>query len=1241
MSDLREFVPLKWKYFWLSLVSLILALVLKYLVVGFAFKEDEVARTLEQDIQIELNRIDQFAYGLGDLLTSSSLSDLKQTLPLDPPYPYFIFYNGIPVFWSDYHFVPSYFQLRFTDDINLLLARNGYYVVKKYITQSSEDRELEVFFTLPIFWSPGLENQYLRASFNPRLVRNNYFTILEDPSVFDERNIFLKDRFLFSISFPAGYRPVNPLLNTSAFILSLLALAFLVIFINNLRRLLYFKGYFVSGFLLIAAIIVGLRVIMIKAGFPVSSGQWDLFNARFFSIPPFFPTPFDFIFNAAALGWIVSLIWQMFHNHAFLLFSERKQLIHRLTKLLSLSALSFCLGVSVYASTILFSQGSIWDLNIQSSLNFHYLRIVGILITLFVGFLFVTITHLLFISLFRYNESQVRPFETLFVLLFPVSIGLLFKLSWWPIAMVGLLYYGLIYVFKWPLKWKKEQFALLSYGLIACMAISALGSSGEMRFQNLKREKEIKELGKYLIADGDPYTEFQLDEIAFKIESDGFIRNRLLNPFQSNEVIEQKIRRAYLKNDFDKFDVDVHVFDNQGYPIFSVSEGRDLFEWRSAVEEFGIQTNFRNIYLVPEQGNNPSLQYFSFVNLSLPNGLRVGTVMLELRRKRFFPNTVFPQLLVDRGRAEQMLAGIYDFGVYKNGILIYSGGAFNYPGFLMNTVFAGQRDDGSTLNLEGNIHHFFENTAGGKTVIISYPVIPFSGWMANFSFRFLILVFAVFLGIVYQTAIQYRRNRSFSYARRIQLYLNVAFFLPLIIVSVSTLGRINTIFRNELIDQYHQKAGSAVTNISQSMERYIRGIENLDELEERVLEVSKILETDLNIFGVEGRLFTSSQRAIYESGLLSEFLNSAVFRELLFGSSTRLILNESIGTLGFRTVYHPIRSLVTGEVIGVLGMPFFESATDLQKKQSAIFSNIIITFAVVFILFFFTAYLVSNVLSFPFTYISSKIKNISLTEKNQRLEWSRDDEIGLLVGEYNRMLINLERNKEALARTEKESAWREMAKQVAHEIKNPLTPMKLSLQQLKRIIKSGDTERLEHIDKQVDSLLQQIDNLSDIATSFSAFARMPMPEAETFDLVGLLHETIGLFESDPGILITTDIKTERADVWADKKLLSRIMSNLLINAVQAVDPGRRPEIHITLRNRDEHTVLLSIKDNGRGIPEEIKEKVFLPNFSTKTSGSGLGLAIARHGIEYAKGKIWFDSDPQWGTVFHIELPLQG
>jgi len=290
-----------------------------------------------------------------------------------------------------------------------------------------------------------------------------------------------------------------------------------------------------------------------------------------------------------------------------------------------------------------------------------------------------------------------------------------------------------------------------------------------------------------------------------------------------------------------------------------------------------------------------------------------------------------------------------------------------------------------------------------------------------------------------------------------------------------------------------------------------------------------------------------------------------------------------------------------------------------------------------FISFLLITFIASRVLTAPLRLLAEKLKQTTLTGQNERLAYEAPDEIGLLVGEYNQMLTKLEDSRRELATRAQEAAWREMARQVAHEIKNPLTPMKLSLQYLQRVIHDGRANVESLIDKVSQTLITQIDTLSDIASSFSSFTSMPDPRPERVELIDLLRHCLDLHPGTSNTPVATELR--EAWVWADKSLLVRTFNNLLLNALQAVPASRQPLVRASVQREGNEYVLVGIHDNGTGIPPEVQPKVFVPNFSTKFSGSGIGLAVARRAVEGAGGKLWFETRMGAGTTFYMTLPL--
>jgi len=282
---------------------------------------------------------------------------------------------------------------------------------------------------------------------------------------------------------------------------------------------------------------------------------------------------------------------------------------------------------------------------------------------------------------------------------------------------------------------------------------------------------------------------------------------------------------------------------------------------------------------------------------------------------------------------------------------------------------------------------------------------------------------------------------------------------------------------------------------------------------------------------------------------------------------------------------------------------------------------------------------ISSYITRPITNLGSKLQQIKLSRQNETIEWESEDEIGSLIQEYNGMIKQLESNAKILAQSERDTAWREMARQVAHEIKNPLTPMKLSLQHMQRTVHGGDDSRSKDIvDRMCNTLMEQIDNLSQISNEFSNFATLPTSNNNKILLNEVVETVHDLFRKRDDMDIQMIEPIDDVIVYADKNNLIRILNNLIKNAIQAIPTDRKGEIVIQLY-KDQTKGYISVKDNGTGIPKEMEHKIFKPNFTTKTSGTGLGLAIAANMVESFGGNIYFESDGYSGSTFYIEIPL--
>ncbi|MEZ4900403.1 MAG: HAMP domain-containing sensor histidine kinase [Spirosomataceae bacterium] len=413
-------------------------------------------------------------------------------------------------------------------------------------------------------------------------------------------------------------------------------------------------------------------------------------------------------------------------------------------------------------------------------------------------------------------------------------------------------------------------------------------------------------------------------------------------------------------------------------------------------------------------------------------------------------------------------------------------------------------------------------------------------------------------------------------------------------------------------------------------------------MEDELKKIARDANVDINFFTNDGHLYTTTKPLIYESKLLSKWLNPDAYIHLLQDRENEVLLSESLGNKQYRTAYVTVRSSNNSKPLGVLSIPHFDAQPELDRQIIEVIATILSVFAIVFLVFLVLSYWASNLLTIPLRIMTKKFRRMNLDQLNEPVDWKSDDEIGSLVKSYNEMLTKLGESREELAKNEKQTAWREMAKQVAHEIKNPLTPMKLTIQQLQRTMLRDlppNMPQSERIRRTFESLIDQIDNISDIATSFSDFAKMPLPKNELFEISSVLTKAAHLYADDPNITLRRDIQARNVNVVGDRQMIGRIITNLIINGIQSVPEGRRPLKYLYACVQMRVMFILKYKTMAMGFLNPYAPKFFFPIFSTKQDGSGLGLAIAKRGVEHAGGNIWFETEEGQGTTFYLSLPL--
>ncbi|NNG09867.1 MAG: GHKL domain-containing protein [Arenibacter sp.] len=411
--------------------------------------------------------------------------------------------------------------------------------------------------------------------------------------------------------------------------------------------------------------------------------------------------------------------------------------------------------------------------------------------------------------------------------------------------------------------------------------------------------------------------------------------------------------------------------------------------------------------------------------------------------------------------------------------------------------------------------------------------------------------------------------------------------------------------------------------------------ENLGHIfKDEIYEIALVQNINFNIYDLQGQLIKSS-RPKFEIDSISTCLDAEVLNKLASTPTKRYVEQKSAAGYHYQASYTYINDRRFKHV-GILNLPYFEDNSFNDKELKEILLRLTGAYLLLMLLAIGLAYLISKYITRSLQTISERLDQTDLTKRNEKIIIDNpSEEIGKLINSYNEMIDELEISAAKLAKGEREQAWREMAKQVAHEIKNPLTPMRLSVQNFERKFDPNDPDIKKKVSEYSKTLIQQIDTMSSIASAFSNFAKMPAQQNETLNVVKIVKMAVDIFDEN---YIRFSSDEEEIIAKLDRTQLIRVVTNLVKNATQAIVGLEEPSVLVTV-NRDGDYVKITVGDNGVGIPMESKEKVFEPKFTTKTSGMGLGLGMVKNIVETYNGSIHFVSHQGKGTVFTVRFPL--
>lgn len=799
--------------------------------------------------------------------------------------------------------------------------------------------------------------------------------------------------------------------------------------------------------------------------------------------------------------------------------------------------------------------------------------------------------------------------------------------GFWIIWMFSLLIVSVIVVFRLDRNWNFTAYLLATF-------LVSFGITMNLEMEAKKKEREERLLfANQLADDRDINAEVDFSNAEKKLVSEPFIKRLFRHDTKPSfselkEAMEYQVFKGY----WERYDVDCYYYleDSTNLRLNGMYK-RQLDE---LIERHGVRSEIdTNLYYVKDYTSQ--FNYVFYLPLER-NGVKVdfyGT----MKSKRIPEKIGFPRLLISKQTAVFESLERYSIAKYYNNQLVLNYGTYSYPTSLK--IFGDNSAGGHQWYQRDDVEHLIFKKSQTDAIILSKTVPSWLSYLTTTAILLVCFGAILVLFLIMKQINQGRVSSGISMITKIQLVLIGLIVVSLAGFSIASTSMLSGQYRSYSKDQIREKVKSVINEIN-SRQRFVSekfSDKNQDELDYQLRRWSKVFLADINLYQSNGILAGTSRTKIYNMGLLSEQMNPKALYELMFNKRSEFIHEENIGSLVYLSGYVPVFNH-ENELLGYLNILHFDQRNVFEDQLKQFFVAILNVFMLLLVLSILVALMVSSWLTSPLMLLKKSFSQLELGKNSSQINYKAKDEIGSLVAEYNHKLSELAEAAAKLAQSERESAWREMAKQVAHEIKNPLTPMKLSIQHLQRVFDPNDPKAKERIERVTNSLIEQIDALTHIANEFSNFAKLPQPVMAEIDLIDLTKAVVALFDNDEDVSVKLKLDASEAIfVNADKEMILRVLNNLVSNGIQAVALNVKPVIVISIESDPEYCYV-RVSDNGSGIPKEQIQTIFEPYFTTKSTGTGLGLAMVKQIIENHGGSIEIEKTSEAGTTVLFTLP---
>lgn len=1149
------------------------------------------------------------------------------------------------LFWNNQKIVPPTVDFTMADGEYFQHLQNGYFVTeKRTIHLSGLSNTVVAYALIPVLIQYPLETDYFYTHFAHSKDASKKIALSNTASKFVIRSI--KGKALFSIERRA--RTLLPENDTVTVAMRITAFVLLLLYIHFVAAAITRKRGMARGAAFLLGVLIVLRALMYQLPNVFYFRQFLLFDPSVFAADYLNPSLGDLLFNAILFCWTVVFAW-------FNIGPNQRLPRFFLGKRYRIAAAGI-VSVFLLVYTTFLLADVVRSLVADSKISFNVTDFFSLNVFTVIGFVVLAL-----LSLAYYYFSRL-----LFYFILP-AFGRSKLLIYFLIALTGLLFLSfrasnavvlfhlpiLIWLMIYTLFLNQEQFVINRFritvaGILFWISVFSISLATIILHENREKEwiirKGIAEKYDQLT---DPSSERTLSIGLRYIDNRFLVANysRFVNPFQNqylrDSIIKENISSGYIN----KYNSKIYVFDAQNRSINNI----DPTTYASLQNIYSVQskpTGIPDLFY-----HETSFDQFTYITKRvIADSMRTyGSFFIISTPKKYNTDALYPELLrnINRGDAEN--SPIYFTGVYNNDLLISA--ANKYP-FQTNLTSREIPKEDYERRTNDDYDELWYKASSKKVVVVAKKRDSLIESITLFSYlfcAFLSMIAVIEILSLILKASNDRRvlNTFWQLNIRSQVHGTIIFIsvLSFLIIGVATISFFIIRYNRNNIDKLSRTSGIMVREMQKRLFNYETAdniVTNYDstasyELQSLIDEVSDIHNVDVNVYNLDGDLQVSSQPELYNTGILSHKMHPEAFYHLSRMRQVQYVQQETVASLNYLSIYAAVRN-EEGSVYAYLNIPYFLSQVDLNQEISNFLVTIINLNAFIFLIAGTIALFITNKITRSFSVIGDKMKEISVGRNNEEIVWNRNDEIGELVKQYNKMVRQLEQSAGALAKSEREGAWREMARQVAHEIKNPLTPMKLSIQYLQKANNNNQQNVKELTTNVANTLVEQIDHLSKIAADFARFANIGNTNFEIFDLHGVLENLTDLYQAHPNVRFHWNKVADELVIKADKTHMNRLFTNLLTNAIEACNGISKCMIEINESVNDSRAVI-EIRDNGEGIAPDMQPKIFTPNFTTKTSGTGLGLAMCKSIVEQTGGAIWFETAQGSGTSFFVSFPM--